>query len=361
MSDDLAPIIIKRVKKGGHDHHGGAWKVAYADFVTAMMAFFLLLWLLNVTTADQKQAIAFYFDPFSVSNSNSGSGGVLGGRSMIEPGASISSTTAPGTETAIPTANTAGDDRGNDASFDRDVERDGGFSDLDGGELLSVEEIQQNNEIAQELFALLEQQNLLDQIGDNLLVEQTTDGLRIQIIDTEQRPMFGPGEIEPLPFVQTLLANITQAIADLPNKVDISGHTDSSTLTQRDGQLYDNWDLSADRANASRRVMVAAGLDTDRLSRVVGKADTDPLMPDSPLDASNRRISIVLLRDPVRREAQASGENRSDGIRANDPNYRRIVPVPESMVPLPSPGRTGANGRAPLEDQIQRPGLNNAG
>ena len=272
---------------------------------------------------------------------------------MIQPGASISDTTAPGTETAIPLANTAGDDRGNDASYDRDVQRDGGFSDLDGGELLSVEEIQQNNQVSQELFTLLENQGVLDQVGENLLVEQTTDGLRIQIIDSERRPMFGPGEIEPLPFVQELLSTITLAIADVDSKVDISGHTDADQLLTRDGQPYDNWDLSADRANASRRIMVDAGLDNERLSRVVGKADTDPLRPDSPSDASNRRISIVLLRDP---ERQPGADNQAGGgIRANDPNYRRIVPVPESIVPLPGVSRRASGTGQQLEDLISTP------
>jgi len=350
LSDDIAPIIIKRVKKASHDHHGGAWKVAYADFVTAMMAFFLLLWLLNVTTADQKQAIAFYFDPFSVSNSNSGSGGILGGQSMLAPGASISETTAPGTETAIPTANTAGDERGNDASSSRDVARDGGFSDLDGGELLSVEEIREYNEVAEQLFASLAEQELLDEVGENLIVEQTTEGLRIQIVDSQRRPMFEPGGIEPLPFVQTILASITNAVTDLPNKVDISGHTDASALTTLRGEPYDNWDLSADRANASRRVMTTAGLANERLSRVVGKASSDPLIPDMPLDPANRRISIVLLRDETRIEATNNPQSR--GPEANDPNYRRITPVPEAITPLPSSGGINRGSNQQLEDMI---------
>ena len=350
MSNDIAPIIVKKVKKGGHDHHGGAWKVAYADFVTAMMAFFLLLWLLNVTTAEQKQAIAFYFDPFSVSNSNSGSGGILGGQSMLAPGASISTTTAPGTETAIPTANTSGDDRGNDASSSRDVVRDGGFSDLDGGEMLSVEEIREYNDVAQQLFAALAAQDMLDEAKENLIVEQTTEGLRIQIVDSERRAMFEPGGIEPLPFVREILTNIVAAIADLDNKVDISGHTDASALTSLRGVPYDNWDLSADRANAARRVMQEAGLDTERLSRVVGKASSDPLLPDMPLAPANRRISMVLLRDEEKRPQP--GVASASNPQANDPNYRRIVPVPEAITPLPSTGVVDPNSSRQLEDLV---------
>ncbi|MEM6903677.1 MAG: flagellar motor protein MotB, partial [Pseudomonadota bacterium] len=335
----------------------GAWKVAYADFVTAMMAFFLLLWLLNVTTSDQKQAIAFYFDPFSVSSSNSGSGGVLGGQSMVAPGAALSDTTAPGLETALPVANNQGDNQGNDASIDRDINRDGGFSDLDGGEMLSVEEVRQNNEVAQQLFANLADRDLLDQVADNLIVEQTTDGLRIQIVDTQRRPMFAPGEVEPLPFVEEILASIVEAIADISNKVDISGHTDASLITTRDGEPYDNWDLSADRANASRRVMIGAGLEEVRLSRVVGKAATNPLLPDQPLSPSNRRISLVLLRD----DQPDLAEDGPGGLRANDPNYRRIVPVPEAIVPLPSSRGISPVNATPLEDRIGEPTLNTSG
>jgi chemotaxis protein MotB len=359
VSDDIAPIIVKKIKKGDHGHHGGAWKVAYADFVTAMMAFFLLLWLLNVTTAEQKQAIAFYFDPFSVSSSNSGSGGVLGGKSMIEPGASISSTTAPGLETTLPTANETGNDRGNDASIDRDVQRDGGFSDLDGGEMLSVEEIREYNQIAQQIFASLDADKNLKDLKNNLIIEQTSEGLRIQIVDSERRPMFEPGKTEPLPFVRGLLTNITQAIAEVPNKVDISGHTDASGLTRISGHPYDNWDLSSDRANAARRIMGEAGLASERLSRVVGKASTDPLLPDQPLAPANRRISIVLLRNDLKQDQQTA--SRSDGPRKNDPNYRRIVPVPEAIVPLPFSEQPALEQRRPLEDMIDRPSIGTSG
>ena len=348
MSDDLAPIIVKKIKKGGHGYHGGAWKVAYADFVTAMMAFFLLLWLLNVTTSEQKQAIAYYFDPFSVSNSSSGSGGVMGGKSMIEPGASISSTTAPGLETALPTADATGDDRGNDASTDRDIMRDGGFSDLDGGEMMSQEEQQQFNQAAQQLFASLDDKDLLEGLKDNLIVEQTSEGLRIQIVDSKRRAMFAPGSAKPLPFVQEILASVTSAITDLPNKIDISGHTDASGLKSLSGKPYDNWDLSADRANEARRLMLADGLQEDRLSRVIGRAAADPLLPETPLAPGNRRISIVLLRPEKVPEPTAGGPGH---IRRNDPNYRRIVPVPEAIVPLPSAADTGTNS-TPIEDRL---------
>ena len=333
-------IIIKKIKKSAHGHHGGAWKVAYADFVTAMMAFFLLLWLLNVTTAEQKAAIAFYFDPVSVSTSDSGSGGVMGGTSMISEGAAVSDASSPGDVPSTPTPESNGTDTGNDSSKSMDTTRNGGFSDLSGGEPLTQEEKKSFDNVEKQLMAALQTKSELAGLKDNVKFEKTIDGLVIQLVDSEGRPMFAPGKIEPLPQAQALLATVAESVSRLPNKIDITGHTDASTLRSLGGKNYDNWDLSADRANASRKVMVQAGLTPNRLERVSGRAASDLLFPDKPLDPGNRRISITLQRENTQKGAKAGDRTGPAGSGSKTPPRptarERVVPVPSAPAPLPN-------------------------
>lgn len=332
---DGQTIIVKKVKKGGHGHHGGAWKVAYADFVTAMMAFFLLLWLLNVTTAEQKQAIAFYFDPFSVSNSTSGSGGVMGGTTMVKDGAAVSQASAPSTTEATQMPEKNGDDQGNDSSLQRDTTQNGGFSDLDGGEPLSQEEKKTFENVERQVMTAIQSKSELAGLKDNVKFEKTVDGLVIQLIDSEGRPMFAPGKTDPLPYAKELLATVATSVSKLPNKIDVTGHTDASTLRSLGPNTYDNWDLSADRANASRKVLVEAGLQANRVVRVSGRASSDLLIPERPLDPGNRRISIVLQRDDNKKFK--GGKNGGPSRSSPRPTAReRVVPVPSAPAPLPS-------------------------
>lgn len=328
-------IIVKKVKKGGHGHHGGAWKVAYADFVTAIMAFFLLLWLLNVTTAEQKQAIAFYFDPFSVSNSNSGSGGVMGGMSMVSEGAAVSQASAPSTTEATQMPEKMGDDQGNDSTMSRDTVQNGGFSDLEGGEPMSQEEKKTFDNVEREIMTALQSKAELAGLKDNIKFEKTEDGLIIQLIDSEGRPMFAPGKTDPLPYAKAMLFTVAESIAKLPNQIDITGHTDSSTLRSLDGKNYDNWDLSADRANASRRVLFEAGLAPNRMARVSGRAASDLLIPDRPLDPGNRRISIILQREETKRLPKQRIKGTTSNSTGRPTARERVVPVPSPPVPLP--------------------------
>lgn len=321
MASSDQPVIIIRKKKrrgGGGDSHGGsAWKVAYADFVTAMMAFFLLLWLLNVTTAEQKQGIADYFDPRAVSQGQSGSGGVLGGLTVSSPG-NLSSPSSPysmheslpGRPEAVTDSDTL------DSGATDEVEGDSGdlsFPELDeyqeevrrleGRELteeevadfLNAREQAQFEQAEQQLRDAIEGIPELAELAENLLVDQTPEGLRIQIVDQDQYSMFPSGSAELLPRSQRLMDLVGQAIRDLPNEVSVRGHTDGTPFA--DGAQYDNWELSADRANASRRALLDAGLSSERVANVVGKADTDHLFPDAPEGPQNRRISIILLRE----------------------------------------------------------------
>lgn len=275
-------IVVKKITKADHGHHGGAWKVAYADFVTAMMAFFLLLWLLNATTEEQKRGISEYFTPAAVSLSTGGADGMLGGQALA-PGASVSATSSapviveisappppPSTET---------------------VEKD---ADEEALEKFKAEQEQAAFEEAEDaLQQALQQDPELAGLRDNLLVDMTPEGMRIQIVDREGGGMFASGSATLQPSTRKLFEKVAQAVARLPNKLSISGHTDASPLNR---QNYSNWELSSDRANASRRALATAGLETDRFARVTGKADIEPLDVDDPFKAENRRISIILLR-----------------------------------------------------------------
>ncbi len=293
MANTQAPIIIKRIKKISGGHHGGAWKVAYADFVTAMMAFFLLLWLLNATTEDQKQGIADYFnDPFAVSKSNSGAGGVFGGQSMRVEGSAIGE--APPIVMEVPIDNrpiaveTPSGEAGGQVS---------GIGEAEAGEMHEAEaraaEEARFEAAAADLLSRVQAIPELAALRDQLMVDLTPEGLRIQVIDREGRSMFPSGSAAMNPHSQQLLELVAEAVRPLSNRISIRGHTDATPFIG-DGS-YTNWDLSADRANASRRVLVASGVPPARIANIVGKADGDPLFPEDPERPGNRRISILLL------------------------------------------------------------------
>lgn len=287
MADEVAPIIVKKVKKGGHGHHGGAWKVAYADFVTAMMAFFLLLWLLNVTDSVQKQGISDYFAPTTASTSESGSGGILGGTSMQSEGAMKSNTGVPSVVSSISPPEEGKKD---------DAEEDG-KSEIDEAEFLErLAQIEEASfeDAKEKIQQALQADPDLAGLSDNIIIDMTPEGLRIQIVDQFDESMFKAGSSTITPKVKRLIAKIAKAIEKLPNGLSISGHTDSSGFNNGN---YSNWELSSDRANSSRRALTEAGLDAERIQRVSGKADTDPMIEDDPSNPGNRRISIILLRE----------------------------------------------------------------
>ena len=322
-------IIIKKKKRGGHHgaHHGGAWKVAYADFVTAMMAFFLLLWLLNVTTDEQRRGIADYFDPSSVARAPSGSGGVLGGLTIGQPGqmSSPSATASPhrslpGTPYPAEDSNSIDEESGEEFVEDAeggapqrfqyiaDEEGEGeigafsqrnmaGLSDSDLEAAIAEQEQRQFETAEAALRQAIQEMPDLAALADNLMVDQTREGLRIQLVDQETLSMFERGSAEPLGRTQQLLDLVAQAVAQMPNSISISGHTDATPFAT--GRQYDNWDLSTDRANQSRRALIEAGVSPDRIATVVGRADTDPMIDGDPYDPRNRRITIVLLREAL--------------------------------------------------------------
>jgi chemotaxis protein MotB len=284
------PIIIKKIKKGGgHGHHGGAWKVAYADFVTAMMAFFLLMWLLNTTTPEQKQGIADYFAPASISSSTSGSGGILGGTSLGDDGAKADGKMSVIQQMA-PEAPTETDKDGQStASASLDSASEQALRDA-----LAKKEQDSFASAAQSLRQSLQEMPELAELSKQIMIDQTPEGLRIQLIDQDGRSMFKENSREPNDRAKLLLRAVAKVVNQLPNRITISGHTSANAAGKRADA---DWSLSAERADASRQVLRGAGVDEDRIYQVSGKANSEPLYADDPTLPGNRRISIVLLRE----------------------------------------------------------------
>ncbi|MCK5777959.1 MAG: flagellar motor protein MotB [Rhodospirillales bacterium] len=283
------PIIIKKVNKGGHGHHGGAWKIAYADFVTAMMAFFLLLWLLNSVTQEQLEGISNYFAPVTASQSTSGSGDILGGKTITEEGAAQNTTSRDSVTVDLPPpkAGSGGDDNAETkAGSDQDAES--------AAEVLKQQEQQQFEEAKDQLEATINSIPQLKSMKDSLLIDNTPEGLRIQLVDKDGLSMFQSGSAELFLHTKRLLEVAAEIIKTLPQNISISGHTDSTRFGG--GSDYSNWELSADRANAARRWLMQIGIAESRFDRVVGKAATEPLVPDNPAHPSNRRLSVIMLR-----------------------------------------------------------------
>lgn len=270
MADKQA-IIIKRVKKvAGHGHHGGAWKIAYADFVTAMMAFFLLMWLLATTTEDQRRGISDYFqNPMRVS--------LMGGDGVGEQTRLI-----PG----------GGDDF---QAREGEVRRaDDTFLSEEAERLAKERELKALEELKETIEASIDAIPSLSQFKGQLLLDLTTEGLRIQIVDRENRPMFASGSAQLQPYAREILRELAALLNSPPNRISLSGHTDA--VPYSGGYAgYSNWELSNDRANAARRELVASGLDPGKVMRVVGLASTVLLDKDDPQNPINRRISIVVM------------------------------------------------------------------
>jgi chemotaxis protein MotB len=306
------PIIIKKIKKGGHAHHGGSWKVAFADFATAMMAFFLLMWLMEATTEEQKGAISEYFNnPSNVQGASpvpsptpvQGPGGAstsmikLGGGMELhrDPSAPApASPPTPGTQTAT----RADDDGAQDEKLDN--ERLAGL----------MEALKQG----------IDERESLAKFKDQILLDVTPEGVRIQIVDHERRSMFPLGSARLENFSSDILKELAHIVSSVPNRISISGHTD---MRQYVAVNYTNWELSADRANAARRALLAGGLAPEKIGRVVGLASSVLLEASQPESPINRRISIVVMNK--RTEAAISAENGN------------LLMVQESG-PAPAPG-----------------------
>jgi len=289
MADDA--IIIKKIKKsGGHGHHGGAWKVAYADFVTAMMAFFLLMWLINTTSPEQKRGIADYFAPASVSKTTSGSGGILDGTSFGQSGGKSGGAVAVVVKVTPQDKPTKADP----SDPTTPTETRPSAEDMETAEQSASEE--KDFESAElSLRQAMQDMPDLAELSKQILIDITPEGLRLALIDQEGRPMFAAGSAEPTDRVKRLLQEVSKVVQRLPNRITISGHTDSGHFEGVNG--YSNWELSSDRANTSRKLLMQNGVIPDRIYQVSGKAGSEPLLPEDPYASANRRITIVLLRE----------------------------------------------------------------
>ncbi len=326
MSNDLSqrPIIIKRIKKVAGGHHGGAWKIAYADFVTAMMAFFLLLWLLSSASEDTLLGIAEYFqNPELVKVAMSGGSGVGDATSIIKGGGT-------------------------------DLTRQSGQ--VQKGTLREDKINRETNKLQRQKAEMQRLQNLklkieqaieanpaLKQFKNQLLLDITTDGLRIQIVDEQNRPMFASGRAELQAYTKAILHEIGKTLNDVPNRISLSGHTDATPFPTGD-KGYSNWELSADRANASRRELIVGGMDTSKMLRVVGLSSAVLFDPDDPFNPINRRISIIVMNEEAEKDITKDGgalkidvEHSFDAEMIVNPNDQ-TTPTPA----LPAPPESAA-------------------
>ncbi|MDA0306876.1 MAG: flagellar motor protein MotB [Proteobacteria bacterium] len=292
MAEDKSSqaIIIKKVNKGGGAHHGGAWKIAYADFVTAMMAFFLLLWLLNSISQEQLEGISNYFAPVSVSSTSSGGGDILGGATIAVKGSAQTSTSRDSVTVELPPpkAGTGGEGEAGSEEENPPTEEEA----LE--EKMRQKEEEDFEKAKKELEEKIAEVPELNELADSLLIDNTPEGLRIQLVDKDGLSMFPSGSAVMHAHTQRILSLVSKVIAKMPQQISVSGHTDSVAFVTDNG--YSNWELSADRANAARRALVDGAVPFERVSRVTGKAATDPFLPDDTKNAKNRRLSIIMLR-----------------------------------------------------------------
>jgi len=288
MSDDSQqPIIVRRVRKTAHGRHGGAWKIAYADFVTAMMAFFLLMWLLGSTTKADLQGIAEYFrTPLKTA--------LLGGS-----GAGESTSVIKGGGTDL--TRSVGQEKHGDSTTGRKI--------ADNKELereLARRDRQVLAELKDKIDAAIAASPTLSQFRNQLLIDITTEGLRVQIVDEQNRPMFAIGSAQLQPYTREILHEIGKVVNEVPNRISLSGHTDATPYSG--GEFgYSNWELSADRSNAVRRELLLGGMDDKRIARVVGLSSSVLLDSDNPYNPINRRVSIIVMNKKAEEAAAHDG------------------------------------------------------
>ncbi len=274
--DGKRPIIIKKIKKGGHAHHGGAWKVAYADFVTAMMAFFLLLWLLSSSSKETLTGLSEYFTPTQGIKDSQGIG-FEGGLTPNEKGISKANKSDPAIISGHTPSGTVADNPENKAKEETNAE-DNLFK-------------QSQSAIEQ----AIQQEAALQPYANNISFQQTAEGLRIDITDSDKFAMFEKGTATLTVHGRAVLGNMTKLIKRMPNFMSITGHTDASPAETGRAD-YTNWELSADRAQAARRFLLQSGMEAERPKKVVGMADRELFTPSEPRSPKNRRIAIVMLR-----------------------------------------------------------------
>lgn len=322
--------------RSAYRYHGGAWKVAYADFVTAMMAFFLLLWLISTTSQETKEGIADYFTPTYGIRDQAGIG-TEGGLAPSEDGVRRSNLAPPGIVEGNPQKGDVAEPNKN-SMVDGDHSEDGALFER------AMQEMQQS---------VAADPNLRE-FSENILVEQTPEGLKLELRDTKDKPMYKPGSYMLSEAGETILTKMAPLIKKVPNHISITGHTDGVPLRNRD---YSNWELSTDRANAARRFLVEQGLPNEKIAKVVGRAAQELLFPEHPASAANRRIEIILLRgshlkmmdgqsavprslisSPMAGSAVDSYKEKQEKLRLEQQQRLQILEEPEQKMPDRSGG-----------------------
>ncbi|TDK67356.1 flagellar motor protein MotB [Sapientia aquatica] len=301
-NEEVRPIIVKRIKKVAGGHHGGAWKIAYADFVTAMMAFFLLMWLLGSTTKGTLQGIAEYFQtPLKVALA--GGEGSGDSSSVIKGG---------GKDLTM----SEGQVKKSDAEKNKK-----NYSLKDAEAALALADSARLKALKEKIEAVIDSNPTLKQYKKQLLLDMTTDGLRIQIVDEQNRPMFASAKADLQPYTKEILHEIGLSLNEVPNHISLSGHTDAAPYSSGD-RGYSNWELSSDRANASRRELILGGMDEGKVLRVVGLSSAVLFNKDDPYDPINRRISIIVMNKAAEISASQDGGSIDVGesnVQAEEP------------------------------------------
>ena len=308
--DRVRPIIVKKIKKTAGGHHGGAWKIAYADFVTAMMAFFLLMWLLGSTSKAQKEGISDYFKtPLMVALT----GGTAVGASdtLIKGGGGKDMTKKQGQVKKVD-----GTD-GKKTTIDAEEAK----------KALEKAETEKLEEMKAKIEKSIEDSPALSKFKNQLLLDITSEGLRIQIVDEQNRAMFASSKADMQPYAQQILQEIGKMLNGVTNKISLSGHTDAVPYPSGD-KGYSNWELSSDRANASRRELIAGGMDESKLLRVVGLSSANLFNKEDPLSPTNRRISIIVMNKQAEENVIRDDEAVNLSSSASESDIKEATQVP---------------------------------
>lgn len=322
MAEELPkPIVVKKINKGGHGHHGGAWKIAYADFVTAMMAFFLLMWLLGSTSKAQKEGISEYFQTPLIEAMTQGpsvgkSSSVIdgGGRDVTKKEGQVKPVDGdPGRQKTVVVSNGKGMKKTSDV--------------LIAKEAAKKAEKKRLVKLKNRMTAEIKTNPTLQKFKEQLKVDLTSEGLRIQIVDEKNRALFKSGKDTLRPYGKVILREIGAMLNDVPNKISLSGHTDAAGYSSGD-RGYSNWELSSDRANASRRELVKGGMNEDTLLKVVGLSSSSLLDKENPFNPINRRISLILLNKEAEEKALRDYESVELESEADQRELKRIA-LPE--------------------------------
>jgi chemotaxis protein MotB len=294
----LAPIIVKKVMDDGHGGaHGGAWKIALADMMTAMMAFFLLMWLLGASNEDQRKSIADYFMPTSHSNVTmgklAGSDGLLGGRSIIDPDGLPFSSKQTATMERVTPRSQGGPTENDPAPNAQERSDPQSLSEEQKKQVAEQQDKANFDKLEKEVKESLAKNPRLENMSEQVKFVREKEGLRVEIIDKADFAMFGLGTTQLTPKAQVLLNEVAKSMAKLDNKLAIRGHTDSVAFANTDGR--NNWSLSAERAEETRKIIGKKGVPESRFAKIEGVADSAPYNPNDPKDPRNRRISITVM------------------------------------------------------------------